>query len=699
MAENINLLFRRGSVANIDSADMIPGSISFTTDEPGIYLDLSATEAGSDTPQRVRVGDFIPVQNIEVLKGQLTAGKKFSTQALYYSIDENMLMRYNGEKFVLINDYSALATKVTALQDKDAEHDSALAANAKAITDEVSARESAISGLQEQINSMTGSSDGVSLASLKAALDAEIEARVENDDEHTEKLNDHDAELLTQSQAINNLTVLVGSLPEGVSGTIVSYLSGLIAEEQSRAEAAEQANASAISEANGKISSNTTKITEEVARAQGAEQALSQRITTAQETADNTATAVNTEKSRAEDAENALSDRIDGLSSTVSDLDTALDQEVADRQSAVAEVKSTADGAASKAAANESAIAAETTRATNKEVELAQTISAGDNALGLRIDEAEDSIADNNAAIQAADKKIDDESDRATTEEARLAGLIDKNASDITSEAQTRASEITRVEGLISTANEGTAQLSSRIGAVEKDMTQAKADITANSSLITTLTDNLNKEIARAKAAEQANEAAITAETNRAKQAEGDLDAKIIKEAGDRETAIEEAKTDLTEQFQAADAELLQTINDNIAAANAMTFKGEVAAFADLPTTNIGGGDTYVVTTAFNEDVYQIGDLLIASSDFTGTHTAGSQDQIDFWIHVETGYSTWQDAKLAVIDGKIELQSHLGETLGIIDIGPAADNKNITTTVTGSGINCAVSIGFVWDTF
>ena len=89
-------------------------------------------------------------------------------------------------------------------------------------------------------------------------------------------------------------------------------------------------------------------------------------------------------------------------------------------------------------------------------------------------------------------------------------------------------------------------------------------------------------------------------------------------------------------------------INENIAAANAMTFKEtEIKSYNDLPTTDVHGGDTYVVTSRF--DGKEVGDLLIAKRDQTAADDLSTTAaRRDFFIHVATGYSTFNDAKLAV---------------------------------------------------
>jgi hypothetical protein len=52
---NENLLFRKGTLKDLENAPKIAGSVNFTIDEPAIYLDV---EVNGDTERR-RVGDII----------------------------------------------------------------------------------------------------------------------------------------------------------------------------------------------------------------------------------------------------------------------------------------------------------------------------------------------------------------------------------------------------------------------------------------------------------------------------------------------------------------------------------------------------------------------------------------------------------------------------------------------------------------
>ena len=122
---------------------------------------------------------------------------------------------------------------------------------------------------------------------------------------------------------------------------------------------------------------------------------------------------------------------------------------------------------------------------------------------------------------------------------------VDNNASNV-------ASEITRVEGLIS--DEETARI---------------AGDAAASTARSTITTNLNNEITRATAAEGVNATAIANETSRAEDAEAVLQSNIDAEASARQTAVSNeatarANADSAEATARADADAVLQNNINV---------------------------------------------------------------------------------------------------------------------------------------
>lgn len=698
-----DLLFRKGSVANIATAALVPGAISITTDEPGIYLDLAATDPGAKgTAQRVRVGDFIPVQNLNALKSRLDAGETFSQRALYYAIDENMLLRFDGKQFAWINDQTALTARVENLEKSDVTINDSITANTNAINQEITDRTSAIEGLQSQIDALSGvGGDGAtSLAGLAAALEKEKLDREAADREHTQNIANHTTDIGNNTSAIADLTNLVGTLPSGVSGDIVTYLKGLIESEASTARAAEKANADAIAAHNTAIADLDGKISQEVTDARNAEGEI--RLL-AQKGVDDAAVAkkaADDEKTRAIAREGELNLAITNNSNEIVRVENKFDTAVTDINDAISGVKSTAEAAQAKANENATAIATEKTNRESAITQVRTDFAAADSALQNSINGLTTTVENMGVDISNNTEAIADEEERAKAEEERLAGLIQNNSDAISQESEARVADVERLTGLIEGANSAHTGLADIVTQQGKDIDAIKGANQIQGEQISANSKAISDEVTRAKAAEKDISDAVAAEVQRATGAENQLRTDLNTEIANRGTAIDTAKTELKQYADKQDEALKKIIEDNIAAANCMTFKGGVKGFTgekSLPLTDIHGGDTYVVLEAFNNNIYQIGDLLIASDDFTGTHTAGSAEQMVFWTHVETGYSTWQDSKLSVNDNVIQLMSHLDEVLGTIEVKSASENIVVATT--GDGTNCSVEVSFVWGTF
>ena len=570
----MELLFRRGKLASLLADSTIkPGTISITTDEPGLYLDLDVNEAGDGQPaKRVRIGDFIVAASLDSLKADAAAGKKFSTHALYYSEAENMLMRYNGSTFVWINSYEDVKANVGTLQEDMSTAQGDISNISKALAQELLDRAAGDQHLQDQINAIQGTTgNGISVTSLKAALDAEIEARSTKDTELVADISTINATLQDQSEnisgnteAIAGINTLLGSLPEDdTTTTIVQYFTDKVAAEEARAKAAEEANAAAAKAADNRVAAEEGTRASEVIRLTGL-------IETAQQTAQKGVDDAATEKTAREQADIAINGRIDGLSSTVGGHTTA----IAENLAAINENK----GAITE--------------------------------LGKK-DEALQQL------IEANTKAIADEADRADKAEKKIAD----------------------------------------------DLSTAKTQLTNSIS---------------------------------------EVDGKVDSTASTIRSEMATMKTDIEAGYAAAYQVLLNQINENIAAANAMTFMGEIDNFDDIPNTGTKAGDMYVVINPDLNPGWNIGDLLVIKAD--GLTFASNADKINGVIHVETGYHTFNDARLKADGNKVQLQSHLGRDLGSIEVKAAA-NSNVIVTLekeassSGTGEACAITVGLAWGTF
>lgn len=700
MADALQLLFRRGTKAQItNGGSLINGSISFAYDEPGIYLDLSPEEAGNTVGKRVRIGDFVTVQNLQVLQDAAQNKEVFSEQALYYSIDENMLMKYisKDNQFVLINDTTQIKADIDALEAADIAIRADISTLTTNLNTEITNRTDAVTNLQNQIDSITDGS-GSSLKSLQEALNAEITARTNADTQHDNAIAAVTAKAGANETNIATLTAKVGLLPDNVSETIVEYFSRLISEEATRAKAAEKANADNIAANVKAINDVSDALDAEIARAKAAESTNANAITantTAIESNDadilKLQQDLSAEVTRAQGAEEALGKRIDGVASDLATDKAALEAKILIAQE-------TADRAEGKADDNATAIAENKTELEGKIEAVQNNLNTVNTDLSADITELNTNLGTTNANVSALDGRLTSEVTRAKDAESALGTRIDGVVESIADEAETRASEITRVEGIIDEVEKAVATNTANIGTVTNTANKNKADIQTLNGLISNNSEAISQEAKDRAAQDKAINDALTAEINRATQKEAELSASISKEVTDRDSAIAVALGQAKDYTDDEIAELQQQINDDIAAANAMTFKEiDVTSYTDLPATGNKAGDTYVATAKFGD--VQIGDLLVCRVDQDASATWTDEQKKANFIHVETGYSTFNDSKLVVNSetGKIELQSHLDEVLGTIAVNSVS--QNVTVATTGSGNDCTVTVGLVWATF
>ena len=146
------------------------------------------------------------------------------------------------------------------------------------------------------------------------------------------------------------------------------------------------------------------------------------------------------------------------------------------------------------------------------------------------------------------------------------------------------------------------------------------------------------------------------------------------------------------------------TINNTIAAANAMTFKGTIANKTSAWWTGkVNAGDTYVVSTEFTysgsgntAQKCHIGDLIVASHDqgdattYSTTIVLAGTSVTNGWYLIKTGYDTALEPSLTVTNNSntINLLSHTSTNLGSVSFGTnAVSNVNVSSTGTAININ------------
>lgn len=363
MAES--LLFRKGSLAGLENASLVAGAVSFTTDEPAIYLDVQE----GNSVVRKRVGDLIVYNTVAELVAAgdtAVAGTvgTWSTTALYYVVENNALMKWNGSKWTQINSVSEIEAEFNELNkivngDPAVPGDSGLVGDVSSLENRMDQAENDIDALQDNI----GDSADVYVAPVEGQsakddtlwghLNAEIARSTAKDTAHDGALEDLDGR-------IDDLEEYVGTPKDGNTAATGLHL-------------AVDNNTAAIDT----LSNNFNEYKEE------ANGAIAQALADAKKYSD--------DKDIAQTA--ALEKKIsDGDAATLKSAKEYTDAEIAEVEKSITALQ-------------------------NKDTELSQAIAANTKAIT-------DETARADAAEKANAKAIADETTRADTEEKRLAGLI-----------------------------------------------------------------------------------------------------------------------------------------------------------------------------------------------------------------------------------------------------------------------------------
>lgn len=162
---------------------------------------------------------------------------------------------------------------------------------------------------------------------------------------------------------------------------------------------------------------------------------------------------------------------------------------------------------------------------------------------------------------------------------------------------------------------------------------------------------------------------------------------------------------------------LKKDLTDKIQESDAMKYRGTVEEVDDLPSTKVSIGDTYKATKEFelNGVKVRIGDLLIANGN-----EGQDPDSDNFgyiisdlhWDHVPSGYVAEYVPSMTVANGTVNdnqvtvsLTSAHSTSAGSGDLGiinfKAETNSAITVNATDSSVdkNGIITIGLAWGTF
>ena len=717
------LMFRKGTQQALKNLAITPGAISITIDEPGMYIDLPAGH-GHAADYRVRIGDVITVKTLKELD-ELKQNpnsispedlyinndtedtlnlhlNEYSKSALYYVEDHNMLLKYNGTNFVWVNNVSDLRDLIAGLREdvnaltvavgKAADGDTAATGLFKEIADEAARAAGIEADLQAQINALAGTEgdSDLTLTSLKAALDQEIANREAKD--------------LLQDTATNGVADDVKKAQEDIEALEEAEaghyeeLTQAIAAEASRADTAEKANASAIETLAGTVATNKTNIENAVAGVQ-----------------ENVASEI-------ERVEGLITAEATARGTAITGLDTKLTNEVNRATGEEAAIRAIAESASATASANNTTIAT----MQNDMVDLntaieteATTARAAEEALGVRIKAIEDmalveegdltGIVDDINGLKTTvgnhDTAIAGHGDSITQLTNALNAEINTDRNAAINAAKTELQG--KIDAEVKARGDAIAQeVKDRNAAITDALTPVNQTLSGHTESIGTLTQGLADEIARAKKAEGENAKAISDEIkNRedavkavsdivGKAAEGDaaatglfkaiadevaraqgvesgLQQAISQEVTDRQKAVSDEATARGTAISTALQQAKDYTDSKLEAANAMHYKGSVAAWGDLPTTGVEAGWTYVVSgVGFVQDgqQYYPGDLIVADAD----QGADDATYVGSWTHVSTGYDAHLEQEMTVAssaanEAKVQLSSVSG-----------ADNGNFT---------------------
>lgn len=298
---NENLLFRKGTLKDLENAPKVAGSINFTTDEPAIYLDL-------DSNTRKRIGDLIIVKNKEELmqkNGEVynesslandALVSAWSTTSLYYVENDNALLRWDGTKWKQLNpsndnlvaDLSAIGTAITEIQYKlnndiynKTTVDSLLSSKANATDVEKDLADKADkSALNDKVDTNDFNLLSITVGEIKSDyVTKEEKVALVNDIDNVNKTATDAASAASTAQGdVDALEKEVSTLKQNLNNLETNVTNTYETKADASAKKSQLENQISALQ-NGAVSENTNKISAEIQRASNAETALDTKIT------------------------------------------------------------------------------------------------------------------------------------------------------------------------------------------------------------------------------------------------------------------------------------------------------------------------------------------------------------------------------------------------------------------------------------
>lgn len=651
------LNFKMGNFANLPSTKKA-GTVYITKDEHGMYVDISNDE-------RVRINQIISYNTFTDFTTALQkAVPPYSTEAFYYIIEDNALLKYNTEygddwdpdkdgtanisgKWVQINSTADIQTSLDAVSNRVTTLENwrtgtiepwvtTVNEDIAAIKEKNTEQDTAISNLQKEDTRLAGliatetSERKSEITRVEGLISAEATKREEEDGKLRESItgisDDLAQEILDRAAADSTL-----------DGKIAANTQAIENEASTRAEADEDLQK--------QIDANETAIGNEVTRATGVENKLREDLTATQgDLADEVTNRTNAVSA----VQNALDAEVTRATGEEARIEAKINQEIIDRGTAISGLQEQIDD-------NDTDIADLQERMTGAEGDIANLQKADTDMKDYVDEQVATEKSARETAVAGVQKNLDDYKvvangeisdlkdrataleDRATALEGRATTLENDLAVEIqraTKAEKANADAITGLDGRltdeIDRATKAEKANADAIAQLDKDL---DAEVEAREAADTTINENI-----------QANAKAIVDEKTRAEKAEADNKAATEKVASDLAAEIADRATDEAalqkqitdnlsklnteianrtekdtelaenisknadaivaekERAEAAEEALGNRITNAIQTADAMKYQGTVASASALPTSGVEIGHTYKVTAEINED-------------------------------------------------------------------------------------------------
>ena len=254
-----SLLFRKGTLAGLAGATKVAGAVSFTTDEPAIYLDIQE----GDEVVRKRIGDLIVYETAEELIAEGNTAVNgtvgpWSKTALYYVVESNALLKWTGSVWKQINSVSDIEGNITQLDD--------IVRGENGLVSQVADLDSSIDAINDSTNGILAQAKSDATTKANQALndaksDATTKANQAKADAVSEAKGYTDTQLLTVNQTISDLQSADTEIEKDIEANTKAIsaetkratdeetrISGLITAEASRADTEEKRLAQLISD-------------------------------------------------------------------------------------------------------------------------------------------------------------------------------------------------------------------------------------------------------------------------------------------------------------------------------------------------------------------------------------------------------------------------------------------------------------------